>query len=703
MKKTLLAKAALTLLAMLFSVTGARAIVTHTVYDGTVTNKTVPVNGDQVYTNFTRSQFIIPANQLAIMAGGKITHMIFYANEDVVNWYSTGNIDNLFDVYVSETTASTISSYTWNSDKIVYSGKLAINGNQMIVDFNSPLSYSGGNLLIGIRETNHRGSSTGTPTSTFLGQTVSGASISSYTSNVNNNGTATQQNFIPKTTFVYIPGFIPIPDEEVGLETEIVTTNPEPVQAVNATISWSGDADRYEVRYRTRRELYAQNFDSSSLPSGWTSWKKGTAPNSFSNGWGMYRNTDTSGNNGNSTYRAYSYSWLDQTVYDADNWLISPKVELGGILKFDVDVAVWHDKYEVKIATVADIANADVDDFDKTVREMAPGLRGTEDFDLKDYQGQEGYIAIHHKNKDGFWISIDNFELSAGHAWKTAKTVGNETSIVLPHLLPDMDYEYVVIGIKHDDVNNVDVRGETANKRFTTYHVPDIIIPDDEDNESLVYDLAGKTYNAYLENRTFRDKGIWNTLTLPFDVTVEGSPFEDAAIYTVLDRSSVNNGVLTLRLDPVSNREKLIAGTPYLITWEGDKTVSEPLFKSVTFKNEKHPKTCGVTGGTSLVFTPNFNLLQYTEDNESILFLSNNHLYSVAAGASIKPQRAYFQSSGGAPVRMVFEIVEDDADAINDVNANLNGNENIYNVAGQRLGKMQKGINIVNGKKIIIK
>ena len=27
----------------------------------------------------------------------------------------------------------------------------------------------------------------------------------------------------------------------------------------------------------------------------------------------------------------------------------------------------------------------------------------------------------------------------------------------------------------------------------------------------------------------------------------------------------------------------------------------------------------------------------------------------------------------------------------------------IYNVSGQRLGKMQKGINIVNGKKILVK
>ena len=31
------------------------------------------------------------------------------------------------------------------------------------------------------------------------------------------------------------------------------------------------------------------------------------------------------------------------------------------------------------------------------------------------------------------------------------------------------------------------------------------------------------------------------------------------------------------------------------------------------------------------------------------------------------------------------------------------GNDVIYNLAGQRLSKMQKGVNIVNGKKIFVK
>lgn len=695
-KNNFLTKAFTLLFVLLFNLTGARAIVTHTVYQSsTVTNTIVPVDGTEAGSYYGRSQFIIPKDQLAIMAGGKITNMYFHSTQDVVNWY--GN--NLFDVYVKEVDASTLDSYQdWNSLTRVFSGKIAINGHQLIIDFNAPFLYSGTkNLLIGFRQT--RLGQDGA--STFYGATVNGASVGGYTSNSNNNGTATQRNFVPRTTFVYTPGFIPT---NINVEKEIVqvTTIEGDPYAINATLSWEGNADRYEVRYRTKRKLYSQDF--SSNPQGWTI-RKGS--NAYGNGWIRESNATTGTN-----WHMASYSWHETAhyvgyqsthIYDADNWLISPQVELGGILKYDCDVSAWHDIYEVRVSTTG-IAEAD---FTEVIRPLTPGIPGTQDFDLKDYSGQKGYIAFHHKNTDGYWIDIDNVELSAGHLWKYATTETN--SVVLPHLLPDLVYEYVIVGIKHDAINNVDVRGETENRQIDPEHVDDIIIPDDEDNESLVYDVArlcdqGKVYNAYLEKRTFRDKGIWNTLTLPFDVTIAGSPFEDAAIYTIEDRSYVHpNGTLIMRIDPVAGATKLTAGTPYLITWDKEKTVSEPCFPLVTFKDERHPVTGSVTGGTSITFTPNFNYLDFEAADPSILFLSNNNLYSVGAGAKIKPQRAYFKVNGASSVKgIAFEIV-DDADGINDVNANLNGNENIYNVAGQRLGKMQKGINIVNGKKIIIK
>ena len=371
---------------------------------------------------------------------------------------------------------------------------------------------------------------------------------------------------------------------------------------------------------------------------------------------------------------------------------------MGGILKFDVTaLSAWHDIYEVRLSTTR-IAEAD---FTEEIRPLSPAIKGTQDYDLEKYSGQEGYIAIHHKNYDGYWITLDDFELSSGHKWKKATTTAK--TIVLPRLVPDVDYEYVIVGIKHDAVNNVDVRGETANLTFSTPHAKDIILSDDEDNEDLIYDVSGKTYNAYLESRSFRDNGIWNTLALPFNVTVANSPFSDALIYTVLDRSSVVNNLLTLRIDPLQPTT-LEAGKPYLITWEGAKTVYEPNFSNVTFNKATQEVTGSVTGGTTIVFKPNYNYLEFTEAQPSILFLSNNNLYSVGAGAKIKPQRGYFQTSNGSPVRgMVFELVDEET-AIESVNGAFNNNP-WYDLNGRKLtGKpAQKGIYINNGKKTIIK
>ena len=74
--------------------------------------------------------------------------------------------------------------------------------------------------------------------------------------------------------------------------------------------------------------------------------------------------------------------------------------------------------------------------------------------------------------------------------------------------------------------------------------------------------------------------------------------------------------------------------------------------------------------------------------------------YPVAVGVTIPAGKAYLvDTSTTAKEFLGFDF--DDPTGINDVNDNLNFNEGIYNLAGQRLQKMQKGINIVNGKKIL--
>ena len=63
--------------------------------------------------------------------------------------------------------------------------------------------------------------------------------------------------------------------------------------------------------------------------------------------------------------------------------------------------------------------------------------------------------------------------------------------------------------------------------------------------------------------------------------------------------------------------------------------------------------------------------------------------------------KAYLALSGASGIKG-FTFEEEDPTGIDDVNDNLNLNdEPIYNIAGQRIQKMQRGINIINGKKIL--
>ena len=69
---------------------------------------------------------------------------------------------------------------------------------------------------------------------------------------------------------------------------------------------------------------------------------------------------------------------------------------------------------------------------------------------------------------------------------------------------------------------------------------------------------------------------------------------------------------------------------------------------------------------------------------------------------ALKGFRAYFTVDGGSGVKALSFDIEDDATGIESLTPALfEGDGAIYNIAGQRISKMQKGINIVNGKKVL--
>ena len=71
-------------------------------------------------------------------------------------------------------------------------------------------------------------------------------------------------------------------------------------------------------------------------------------------------------------------------------------------------------------------------------------------------------------------------------------------------------------------------------------------------------------------------------------------------------------------------------------------------------------------------------------------------------GFTCPAHKAYLHLSSSAGSVKGFAFNDDDATSIQAIENTIEDGA-IYNVAGQRVGKMQKGINIVNGKKIMVK
>ena len=170
-----------------------------TVCDGTVTNKQIPAY-IYYFDDYARSQFVIPAADLVAREGGRIKSISFYTNSG-----STFTTDSPVDVYMKEVNYTTINAFEAKEGAtMVYQGKLrnvklSNSSGLMTITLNTPYSYDGGNLLIGIENT----ADAGYKDVSFYGKNAEGASISGYDSNSLNNVTPTQQNFLPKTTFAY--------------------------------------------------------------------------------------------------------------------------------------------------------------------------------------------------------------------------------------------------------------------------------------------------------------------------------------------------------------------------------------------------------------------------------------------------------------------------------------------------------------------
>ena len=91
------------------------------------------------------------------------------------------------------------------------------------------------------------------------------------------------------------------------------------------------------------------------------------------------------------------------------------------------------------------------------------------------------------------------------------------------------------------------------------------------------------------------------------------------------------------------------------------------------------------------------------DGRQYVLAVKNEEVgfYKAEVSSTIAAGKGYLQIDGEAPVKGFTFKFGDDATSIDNVQCSMFNDQLIYNLAGQRVSKMQRGINIVNGKKIL--
>lgn len=233
-----------------------------TVYEGSVENSTVPMYVSY-FDDYTKSQFVMPAAALADMAGSDISAIKFYTRANYNLPYTTVST---IDLYMTEVNYTTISSFIDKADaQIVFNGTAYFAEGEsglgeVLITFETPYHYNGGNLLFGCENL----TDAGYKFMYFQGQEVAGASISGYNSTAGGTISPSQRNFLPQTTFFYGGGGGGGNDDPVTPITwsNILPKNMETAVTVNAVVAGGTPEGATVIMTNTFENLaYTATFD----------------------------------------------------------------------------------------------------------------------------------------------------------------------------------------------------------------------------------------------------------------------------------------------------------------------------------------------------------------------------------------------------------------------------------------------------------
>lgn len=255
----------------------------------------------------------------------------------------------------------------------------------------------------------------------------------------------------------------------------------------------------------------------------------------------------------------------------------------------------------------------------------------------------------------------------------------------------------------------------------------------DYDEDALNYPITVR-----LKDRTLYKDNHWNTICLPFDLTpaqFAQSPLKGAQVKKLDENSGYypNGGTIgvTTYTGPTlyfyfttvnTSTETLHAGYPYLVKWANGTDLVDNTTKmkknavhQLDFSGVEISSTAptfwegnGASEG-AIQFVGTYSPTALTGGDKTKLVLGNDDkLYYPTKNMSVNSCRGYFIIPDAAANAPQFVMSFDDGGETTsiqtfNVTPESQNDTPVYNLNGQRLSAPKKGINIVNGKKVIIK
>ena len=197
-----------------------------------------------------------------------------------------------------------------------------------------------------------------------------------------------------------------------------------------------------------------------------------------------------------------------------------------------------------------------------------------------------------------------------------------------------------------------------------------------------------------------------NTVIFPFETTKD-----ELGAATVLEYTGTTeeDGGLTLNFREVESIDDVVtlqANIPYAVFVDADQE------ENLTFGVKNINPGGGWYDGYTIHY-PNqkFDFVgtysEWKNDHSPIVagdYIAGAHAFKKAIGGNgLKAYRAYLRKTGETDAKASFNFGGTIVNGIEAVELLNNLSGNIYNLNGQKLQKTQKGINIVNGKKLLVK